>query len=98
MLGRPVGIVADQASVLSRAIDIIASVKGSRFIRFCNAFNIPLLTFVDVPGFLPGVQQEHGGIIRYGAKLIFAYSAAPPTQPSIFMSCRSTEPADYIGA
>jgi methylmalonyl-CoA carboxyltransferase 12S subunit len=62
--------------VLSGAIDINASVKASRFIRFCNAFNIPLVTFVDVPGFLPGVQQEYGGIIRHGAKLLFAYSAA----------------------
>ena len=62
-------------------LDINASNKASRFIRFCNAFNIPLLTFVDVPGFLPGVQQEHGGIIRHGAKMLFAYSAA--TVPKI---------------
>ncbi|HYO24527.1 MAG TPA: acyl-CoA carboxylase subunit beta, partial [Lacipirellulaceae bacterium] len=74
--GRAVGIIANQPSALSGAIDINASVKASRFIRFCNAFNIPLVTFVDVPGFLPGVQQEHGGIIRHGAKLLFAYSAA----------------------
>ena len=88
ILGRPVGIVANQPSVLSGAIDINASVKGSRFIRFCNAFNIPLLTFVDVPGFLPGVQQEYGGIIRHGAKLLFAYSAA--TVPKIQVILRKS--------
>jgi methylmalonyl-CoA carboxyltransferase large subunit len=76
ILGRTVGIIANQPSVLSGAIDINASTKASRFIRFCNAFNIPLITFVDVPGFLPGVQQEYGGIIRHGAKMLFAYSAA----------------------
>src|SRR5262249_10950509 len=80
-LGRPVGVIANQPAVLSGAIDINAAVKASRFIRFCNAFNIPLVTFVDVPGFLPGVQQEYGGIIRHGAKLLFAYSAA--TVPKI---------------
>jgi methylmalonyl-CoA carboxyltransferase large subunit len=76
ILGRTVGIIANQPLVLSGAIDINASTKASRFIRFCNAFNIPLITFVDVPGFLPGVEQEYGGIIRHGAKLLFAYSAA----------------------
>lgn len=76
ILGRTIGIVANQPSVLSGAIDINASTKSSRFIRFCNAFNIPVVTFVDVPGFLPGVEQEYGGIIRHGAKLLFAYSAA----------------------
>jgi methylmalonyl-CoA carboxyltransferase large subunit len=74
--------------VLSGAIDINASVKAGRFIRFCNAFNIPLLTFVDVPGFLPGVQQEHGGIIRHGAKLLFAYSAA--TVPKVQVVLRKS--------
>jgi len=88
ILGRPVGIVANQPSVLSGAIDIDASTKGSRFIRFCNAFNIPLVTFVDVPGFLPGVQQEYGGIIRHGAKLLFAYSAA--TVPMIQVILRKS--------
>src|SRR5262249_2607680 len=77
ILGRAIGIIANQPSVLSGAIDINASTKASRFIRFCNAFNVPLVTFVDVPGFLPGVQQEYGGIIRHGAKMLFAYSAAP---------------------
>lgn len=76
IVGRTIGIVANQPSVLSGAIDINASAKASRFIRFCNAFNIPIVTFVDVPGYLPGVEQEHGGIIRHGAKLLFAYSAA----------------------
>ena len=88
ILGRSVGIVANQPSVLSGAIDIDASTKGSRFIRFCNAFNIPLVTFVDVPGFLPGVQQEYGGIIRHGAKLLFAYSAT--TVPKIQVILRKS--------
>jgi len=74
--GRPVGIVANQPNVQAGVLDINASDKGASFIRFCNAFNIPLVTFVDVPGFLPGVQQEYGGIIRHGAKMLFAYSAS----------------------
>jgi methylmalonyl-CoA carboxyltransferase large subunit len=88
ILGRSVGIIANQPSVLSGAIDINAATKSSRFIRFCNAFNIPLLTFVDVPGFLPGVQQEYGGIIRHGAKMLFAYSAA--TVPKIQVILRKS--------
>ncbi len=88
LLGRPVGVIANQPSVLSGAIDVDASTKASRFIRFCNAFNVPLLTFVDVPGFLPGVQQEYGGIIRHGAKLLFAYSAA--TVPKIQVILRKS--------
>jgi methylmalonyl-CoA carboxyltransferase large subunit len=88
ILGRPVGILANQPSVLSGAIDVNASTKAARFIRFCNAFNIPLITFVDVPGFLPGVQQEHGGIIRHGAKMLFAYSAA--TVPKIQVILRKS--------
>jgi methylmalonyl-CoA carboxyltransferase large subunit len=88
IVGRSVGFVANQPSVLSGAIDINASTKGSRFIRFCNAFNIPLVTFVDVPGFLPGVQQEYGGIIRHGAKLLFAYSAT--TVPKIQVILRKS--------
>lgn len=76
ILGRSIGIIANQPMVLSGAIDINAANKAARFIRFCNAFNIPIITFVDVPGYLPGVQQEYGGIIRNGAKLLFAYSAA----------------------
>jgi methylmalonyl-CoA carboxyltransferase 12S subunit len=88
ILGRTVGIIANQSSYLSGALDISASVKASRFIRFCNAFNIALVTFVDVPGFLPGVQQEQGGIIRHGAKLLFAYSAA--TVPKIQVILRKS--------
>ncbi len=85
ILGRSIGIIANQPAVLSGAIDINASIKSSRFIRFCNAFNIPLVTFVDVPGFLPGVQQEHGGIIRNGAKMLFAYSAATVPKVQIIL-------------
>jgi methylmalonyl-CoA carboxyltransferase large subunit len=88
LLGRSIGIIANQPSVLSGAIDVNASTKASRFIRFCNAYNVPLVTFVDVPGFLPGVEQEHGGIIRHGAKLLFAYSAA--TVPKIQVILRKS--------
>ncbi len=76
LIGRTIGIMANQPSAMSGVLDINASDKASRFVRFCNAFNIPLVTFVDVPGFLPGVDQEYGGIIRHGAKMLFAYSAA----------------------
>jgi methylmalonyl-CoA carboxyltransferase large subunit len=88
ILGRSVGFIANQPSVLSGVLDINAADKSSRFIRFCNAFNIPLITFVDVPGFLPGVQQEYGGIIRHGAKMLFAYSAA--TVPKIQVILRKS--------
>lgn len=74
--GTPVGIVANQPLVSSGVLDIAASVKAARFVRFCDAFGLPLVTFVDVPGFLPGTAQEHGGIIRHGAKLLYAYSEA----------------------
>src|SRR5271166_2269288 len=92
--GRPVGIVANQPCVQAGALDIDASDKSARFVRFCNAFNIPLLTFVDVPGFLPGVEQERGGIIRHGAKLLFAYSAA--TVPKITVVLRKAYGGAYI--
>ena len=92
--GRPVGIVANQPCVLAGALDINASDKSARFVRFCNAFNIPLLSFVDVPGFLPGVEQERGGIIRHGAKLLFAYSAA--TVPKITVVLRKAYGGAYI--
>ncbi|MBU5612187.1 acyl-CoA carboxylase subunit beta [Geomonas azotofigens] len=85
ILGRSVGMVANQPSVLAGALDINASDKGARFVRFCNAFNIPLITLVDVPGFLPGVQQEQGGIIRHGAKMLFAYSAATVPKVTVIM-------------
>jgi propionyl-CoA carboxylase beta chain len=74
--GRSVGIVAQQPAVLAGALDIDASTKAARFVRTCDCFNVPLLTLVDVPGFLPGVGQEHGGIIRHGAKLLYAYCEA----------------------
>ncbi len=92
--GRTVGIVANQPCVLAGALDINASDKAARFVRFCNAFNIPLLTFVDVPGFLPGVEQERGGIIRHGAKLLFAYSAS--TVPKITVVLRKAYGGAYI--
>lgn len=94
LMGRPVGVVANQPAVLAGALDINASDKCARFIRFCNAFNIPLLTFVDVPGFLPGVQQEYGGIIRHGAKLLFAYSAA--TVPKLTVVIRKAYGGAYL--
>src|ERR1039457_575696 len=74
--GRAVGLVANQPCVLAGVLDIDASDKIARFVRFCNAFNMPLVTFVDTPGFLPGIEQEYGGIIRHGAQMLFAYSAA----------------------
>jgi len=92
--GRPVGVIGNQPSVLAGALDINASDKASRFIRFCNAFNIPLVTFVDVPGFLPGVEQENGGIIRHGAKMLFAYSAA--TVPKLTVVLRKAYGGAYL--
>jgi len=92
--GRSVGVIANQPAVLAGALDINASDKAARFIRFCNAFNIPLLTLVDVPGFLPGVQQEYGGIIRHGAKMLFAYSAA--TVPKITVVLRKAYGGAYL--
>jgi len=92
--GRTVGIIANQPAVNAGAIDINAANKAARFIRFCNAFNISLLTFVDVPGFLPGVQQEHGGIIRHGAKMLFAYSAA--TVPKVTVILRKCYGGAYL--
>jgi len=74
--GRPIGVVANNPAVLAGTLDINASTKAARFVRFCDAFNLPLVTLVDVPGFLPGVAQEHGGIIRHGAKLLYAYAEA----------------------
>ena len=72
--GHAVGVVGNQPRVLAGMLDIDASVKAARFVRFCDAFNVPLVTFVDVPGFLPGTAQEYGGIIRHGAKLLYAYA------------------------
>lgn len=92
--GRSVGVVGNQPMVLGGALDINASDKSARFIRFCNAFNIPLVTFVDVPGFMPGVQQEYGGIIRHGAKMLFAYSAA--TVPKLTVILRKAYGGAYL--
>ena len=92
--GRPVGIISNQPNSLAGALDINASDKAARFIRFCNAFNIPLITFVDVPGFLPGVEQEYGGIIRHGAKMLFAYSAA--TVPKLTVVLRKAYGGAYL--
>ena len=94
LVGRSVGIIANQPAVQAGVLDIDASDKAARFIRFCNAFNIPLLTFVDVPGFLPGVEQEHQGIIRHGAKLLFAYSAA--TVPKVTVILRKSFGGAYL--
>src|SRR6058998_3551468 len=91
--GRPVGVVANQPAVLAGVLDISASLKGARFIRFCDAFNIPLVTFEDVPGFLPGVAQEHGGIIKHGAKLLFAYCEA--TVPKLTVITRKAYGGAY---
>jgi methylmalonyl-CoA carboxyltransferase 12S subunit len=92
--GRSVGIVANQPSAMAGVLDINASDKGSKFIRFCDCFNIPIITFVDVPGYLPGVSQEHGGVIRHGAKILFAYSAA--TVPKITVVLRKAYGGAYI--
>ncbi len=91
--GRSVGIIANQPAQLAGVLDINASVKGARFVRFCDAFNIPLVTFEDVPGFLPGLEQEHGGIIKQGAKLLYAYCEA--TVPKITVITRKAYGGAY---
>jgi propionyl-CoA carboxylase beta chain len=91
--GRSIGIVANQPAVLAGTLDINASVKGARFVRFCDAFNIPLVTFEDVPGFLPGTVQEYGGIIKHGAKLLFAFAEA--TVPKITVITRKAYGGAY---
>jgi propionyl-CoA carboxylase beta chain len=93
LAGRSVGVVAQQPAVLAGALDIDASVKAARFVRTCDAFNVPLVTFVDVPGFLPGVDQEHGGIIRHGAKLLYAYAEA--TVPKLTVITRKAYGGAY---
>ncbi len=92
--GMVVGLIANQPTVKAGALDIDAADKGSRFIRFCNVFNIPLVTLVDVPGFLPGVEQERGGIIRHGAKMLFAYAAA--TVPKLTVIMRKAYGGSYL--
>tara|TARA_Y100000588_G_C14001064_1_gene815698 strand:- start:251 stop:949 length:699 start_codon:yes stop_codon:yes gene_type:complete len=94
MGGKSIGIVAQQPSRLAGVLDINASVKAARFVRFCDAFNIPILTFIDVPGFMPGTLQEHNGIIRHGAKLIYAYAEA--TVPKISVITRKAFGGAYI--
>jgi propionyl-CoA carboxylase beta chain len=93
LAGRSIGVIANQPAVLAGVLDITASAKGARFIRFCDAFNIPLLTFEDVPGFLPGVTQEHGGIIKHGAKLLYAYCEA--TVPKLTVITRKAYGGAY---
>ncbi len=92
--GYTIGIVANQPSVLAGTLDIDASVKAARFIRFCDAFNVPVISFVDVPGFLPGVDQEHNGIIRHGAKLLYAYAEA--TVPKVTVITRKAYGGAYV--
>ena len=91
--GHPVGVVANQPAHLAGVLDIDSSVKAARFVRFCDAFNVPLVTFVDVPGFLPGTQQEYGGIIRHGAKLLYAYCEA--TVPKLTVITRKAYGGAY---
>jgi propionyl-CoA carboxylase beta chain len=91
--GHPAGIIANQPAVLAGVLDIDSSDKGGRFVRFCDAFNIPLIILEDVPGFLPGVAQEHGGIIRHGAKLLYAFSEA--TVPKITVITRKAYGGAY---
>ena len=93
MQGQTVSIVGNQPAVSSGVLDIDSSVKAARFVRFCDAFQIPILTFVDVPGFLPGTAQEHGGIIRHGAKLLYAYAEA--TVPKITVITRKAYGGAY---
>lgn len=93
LAGRSIGIIANQPAVMAGVLDINSSVKGARFIRFCDAFNIPLLTFEDVPGFMPGTEQEHGGIIRHGAKLLYAYCEA--TVPKVTVITRKAYGGAY---
>ncbi|HEV2754698.1 MAG TPA: acyl-CoA carboxylase subunit beta [Actinomycetota bacterium] len=94
LAGHPVGIVANQPQVLAGTLDITSSTKAARFVRFCDAFNIPLVTFVDVPGFLPGTEQEYGGIIRHGAKLLYAFSEA--TVPRMTVITRKAYGGAYV--
>ena len=92
--GHPVGVVANQPQVLAGCLDITSSTKGARFVRFCDAFNIPIVTFVDVPGFLPGTEQEYGGIIRHGAKLLYAFAEA--TVPRMTVITRKAYGGAYV--
>ena len=93
MEGQPVGIVANQPMVLAGCLDIKSSIKAARFVRFCDAFNIPIVTFVDVPGFMPGTAQEYGGIIKHGAKLLYAYAEC--TVPKVTVITRKAYGGAY---
>jgi propionyl-CoA carboxylase beta chain len=93
MEGGPVGIVANQPLVLAGCLDIKSSIKAARFVRFCDAFSIPVITFVDVPGFMPGTSQEYGGIIKHGSKLLYAYAEA--TVPKITLITRKAYGGAY---
>jgi propionyl-CoA carboxylase beta chain len=93
MAGATVGIVANQPMVLAGCLDIASSIKAARFVRFCDCFNIPIVTFVDVPGFLPGTAQEYGGIIKHGAKLLFAFAEA--TVPKVTVITRKAYGGAY---
>ena len=95
LVGMPVGIVANQPAVMAGVLDINSADKIARFVRFCDCFNLPIVTFVDVPGFLPGTKQEHGGIIRHGAKVIYAYSEAEA--PKVTVIVRKAYGGAYIG-
>ena len=92
--GYTVGVIGNQPATLAGTLDIDASIKGARFVRFCDAFNIPLITLVDVPGFLPGVDQEHEGIIRHGAKLLYAFAEA--TVPRVTVITRKAYGGAYL--
>jgi acetyl-CoA carboxylase carboxyltransferase component len=94
MNGFPIGVIANQPNVLAGTLDIAASNKGARFVRFCDAFNIPILTLVDVPGFLPGLDQEYNGIIRHGSKLLYAYCEA--TVPRVTVITRKAYGGAYV--
>jgi propionyl-CoA carboxylase beta chain len=93
MEGATVGVVANQPMVLAGCLDIASSIKAARFVRFCDCFNIPIITFVDVPGFLPGTAQEYGGIIKHGAKLLFAFCEA--TVPKVTVITRKAYGGAY---
>ena len=93
MEGTTVGFIANQPMVFAGCLDISSSIKGARFVRFCDCFNIPIVTFVDVPGFLPGTSQEYGGIIKHGAKLLFAYGEA--TVPKVTIITRKAYGGAY---
>src|SRR5207249_7045428 len=98
MAGRSIGVVANQPLYLAGVLDIDSSRKAARFVRFCDSFNIPIVTLVDVPGFLPGVSQEYGGIIAHGAKLVYAYAAATVPKVTVILRKAFGGAYDAMGA